>query len=308
MRANVLSLCLLLTMVVGVPTLAQAPPPPPPPPQSPELPALPEPPERMMRGEREPRPEEMAEMIEVALQNNPEVRLATIQLERARVELMQARSRVVRELTEMFHARERLPHEIDMAHKQVERTRRAVESGVADEAELGEAARLLMELHGEAEDLEGEIQYLLGVGPGFEPFPPEREHEMAHRPEDSDRREPARMPRPEIPERFSEVMAQPCVLQIDGGVLGEVLATLSDTHGINIAVGEFAYRPITVSITEAPLADALAALAEMAGGEFCFVFRDYGLLVAGTERATTIPGATIPSYVPFYGALEQYIP
>ncbi|NIA13183.1 MAG: hypothetical protein GWP08_03810 [Nitrospiraceae bacterium] len=289
MRASVLSLSLLLTMVVALPAFAQAPPPPP------------EPPDEMMEGERGPRPEEVAEMIEVALQNNPEVRLAAIELERAQVELMQARNRVVRELSQLLQARERLPHEVEMAQQQVERAREAVENGTADEGELAEAARMLMELHGEAEALEGEIQYLMGVGPGFEPRDPEHEREMEHRPESPGRQEPVRTPRPEIPERYRDVMAQSSVLEAQDTPLGEVLATLSDVYDINIAVGHFADWPVTVSIKDTPLGDALAALSETSGGEFCFVFRDYGLLVAEMDRACTIPGATIPAYVPFFG-------
>jgi hypothetical protein len=45
----------------------------------------------------------------------------------------------------------------------------------------------------------------------------------------------------------------------------------------------------------------MTAVAESTGNFICFVFRNYGILVAETEQAKMIPGATIPPYIPYQG-------
>jgi hypothetical protein len=50
--------------------------------------------------------------------------------------------------------------------------------------------------------------------------------------------------------------------------------------------------------SEIPLRSLLLAIADQIDG-MCFVVRDYGILVTTTERAWSLPGATIPAEVPF---------
>ncbi len=47
-----------------------------------------------------------------------------------------------------------------------------------------------------------------------------------------------------------------------------------------------------------PVADLLLALMDIHQGEFCFVIRDYGVLMIDREVAERIDGATIPPNVP----------
>ena len=54
----------------------------------------------------------------------------------------------------------------------------------------------------------------------------------------------------------------------------------------------------TVRLGEQSVADLLLALMDIHQGEFCFVIRDYGVLMIDREVAERIDGATIPPNVP----------
>jgi hypothetical protein len=56
-----------------------------------------------------------------------------------------------------------------------------------------------------------------------------------------------------------------------------------------------------LSFTDATCEEILTAVAESTSNEICFVFRDYGVLETETEQAKMMPGATIPSYIPYLG-------
>ena len=179
MTKRALSWSLLPLLLVGLTAIAQERP------QPPERPDPPRPPEGMPHhpseemdrpphGEPGRLPEHLEEMIEVALHNNPDIRLARIELERAEAELMRMRQEVVREVVEAFHERDRHGATADAMHELVRETETRVELGTAPAGELAELHLDMREFHTEMAQIEAHLRYLLGLLPGGpEPRPPQ---------------------------------------------------------------------------------------------------------------------------------------
>ena len=110
-------------------------------------------------------------------------------------------------------------------------------------------------------------------------------------------------PRPPIPDRYRKMLdaAQRITVDIDQQTpLDQALGAVREASGISFV---FAATPFldTFSFNDATCEEVMTAFSEAKQNEICFVFRDYGVLVTGTEQAMMIPGATIPSYIPYLG-------
>jgi len=303
MKTRVLSLIVILPVVVGFVSVAGAAPPPPEGmqrehPGHPPEGMRPEHPERPPEGmPPEPHgPGPLEEMIEVGLHNNPDVRLAEIELQRAEAELMRVRQQVVRDITEIAHERMRCEREIDAIHAELGEVEEKVGRGELPEHELAEMHEALQDAHTGLASSEAALHYLLGVGPGMEPRGPRPETEM--HPEGG---EPQASPRPELPDHLRQALSAPCNVEFDEVPLAEVLMMISDRTGVNFIAGELGELPLSFHLSEVSFFDALIAVSELVGNEICFVVREYGLLVTHTERARMMPGAVIPPYIPYYG-------
>jgi len=110
-------------------------------------------------------------------------------------------------------------------------------------------------------------------------------------------------PRPPIPARLKTMLdsAEKVTITIEQGIpLDKALEIVPLASKLNLV---FAVNPpvAALSFTEATCEEILTAVAESMRNEICFVFRDYGVLVTETEQAKMMPGATIPSYIPYLG-------
>ena len=304
MTKRALSWSLLLLLLVGLTAIAQEPPHPP---EHPEPPHPPEgmphnPPEKMDRPPHEEPgrlPEHLEEMIEVALLNNPDIRLARIELERAEAELMRTSQEVVREVVDAFHERERHGTAAEGLHEELGRMEALAEQGRAPEHELAELHQEMRGFHTEMAQIEAHLRYLLGLLPGGpEPRPPHHEE-----PVPPERRERAMWERPPLPERYRDILERSADFELDGTPLAEFLEIVREVSGgLNFVFEEgIGDVPVSIHLRETPLRQALVAVSELLGGELCFVVRDYGILVTETGRARTMPGPTIPEYIPYHG-------
>ncbi len=247
-------------------------------------------------GMRTEPPVRLEEMIGGALGNNPDIKVAEARLREAEAALMQARQRIVREVTRMFEERAKLESDLQAARDAIRRN----EEGHGPEQERQEIERNLRNLDGELSDAHAEIRYLLGIPPG-EPQrgePPPRRHQ---RPIDSSLRPP-------IPERYRKMLdaAQRITMEVTQAMpLQEVLQPVPQALKISLVLsstsGMWDIVMPAMSFSDVTCEELMTAVAESTGNKICFVFRDYGILVAETEQAKMIPGATIPPYIPYHG-------
>jgi len=110
-------------------------------------------------------------------------------------------------------------------------------------------------------------------------------------------------PRPPIPARLKTMLdsAEKVTMKIDEGTqLDKALETVPLASKLNLVFAANRAVP-ALSFTDATCEEILTAVAESTRNEICFVFRDYGVLVTETEQAKIMPGATIPSYIPYLG-------
>lgn len=107
--------------------------------------------------------------------------------------------------------------------------------------------------------------------------------------------------RPPMPEPVRERLSKP--VSFDGEApLSEIIQMFSRESGLDFFTNvPDAQRPVKFTVKEAPIREAMMALVEQAGGGFCFVARDYGVLAVPLERAQAMPGPVIPEYVPYGG-------
>ena len=294
MKARALSLIVLAVFALGPTALSQEPPHPPEP--------RPPGPEEMHRPPREGPgglPEHLEEMIEIALHNNPDIRLARIELERAEAELMRTSQEVVREVVDAFHEREKHGMAAEGLHEEVGRMEALAEQGRAPERELAELHQEMRGFHTEMAQIEAHLRYLMGLLPGGpEPRPPHHEGPMH-----LERPEHAGSARPPLPERYRDALERPADFDLEGAPLAEFLEIVRDiSGGLNFVFEEgIGDVPVSVHLRQTPLRQALVAVSELHGGGLCFVVRDYGILVTETGRARTMPGPTIPEYIPYHG-------
>jgi len=134
-------LVVLLTATLHI-AVAQEPPPEPerPPEAGPPLPPI---------------PERLEEMIDIAMSQNPDIRVAEAQVQQAEAELRRVRLQAFRELNTLNRERVRIREQLDVA------------VALGQMATLREKADLEAELAG----VDMQIRYLLGMGPEGGPVP-----------------------------------------------------------------------------------------------------------------------------------------
>ena len=111
------------------------------------------------------------------------------------------------------------------------------------------------------------------------------------------------IPRPPIPAHFKTMLdsAEKVTIKFDEGTqLDKALETLPVAANLNLVFAANGPVP-ALSFTDATCEEILTAVAESTRNEICFIFRDYGVLETETEQAKMMPGATIPSYIPYLG-------
>jgi len=115
---------------------------------------------------KEPAPKsKLEEMLEQALRDNPDVRLAAAKLAEADAELNKARLQVVQKVAALYQALESQKALVESAQADFEAVQTRYKAGQVGLAELGEARGKLIAAKGKLAELEAEVPYLLGKQP-----------------------------------------------------------------------------------------------------------------------------------------------
>jgi len=229
-----------------------------------------------------------------AVRTNPDLLIAEAKVRQMEAELNLTRLAVARDVTVAYHKWENAKQKSSFDEKMHRR-------GLFDSNALAAARQELAEC-------ESELMYLLGIrgdadsddaGSGTKTealVPPVLTGQVGGLAPN----QPAG--RPEIPQRYREVMTKLVDLDFTDQPLSDILEYLQQATG-----GEFSFVfkdpdetsvtvTLTLTIKKVTFAAALEALADQTG--WCFVFRDYGVLVVRREDAWQYRGAAIPSDTP----------
>ncbi|HUY36189.1 MAG TPA: hypothetical protein VMV69_25850 [Pirellulales bacterium] len=242
-------------------------------------------------------PQSLEQAMAQALRTNPEMLIAVAKVRVMHAELNQMRMAVARDVTMAYHKWENAKKNLS----------RYAQAGLAviSASDLRAAKQAL-------DEGESELMYLLWAGVGAD----SDDDESAATTEGSGlavgpaggitrmsmrdvHDQPAE--RPEIPERYREVMNKKVPeLAFDSQPLSDCLDVLREaTEGeVSFVFKEPQETPpqLNLFLHKVTVASTLEALADQTG--FCFVFRDYGVLVVRREDAWQYRGAAIPSDTP----------
>lgn len=241
-------------------------------------------------------PEELPDMIAAALRNNADIQVAEARLRLAEAELRRTRQEVAGKTAETFQ-------ELNWARDHAKECQQRFDNGSLPSLELMTAMRELAGLESRLRSLvglmpEAQPQGMDSRAPGDGPLVPS---EAESTPPDSSA-PAARVTRPPIPDRYKEVLDKPITFRMgEDNELKEMLQWLSAQTGIQFVGAEevAGWPPTALLLEQTPLRQVLEAISEVADGQICFLFRDYGVLVVKTARGQRMPGPMIPEYIPY---------
>ncbi len=115
--------------------------------------------------EDKPAKSKLEEMLEKALQDNPDVRLAQAKLAEAEAELNRARLLVVQKVASAYQAVEAQKAAVESATAELDKVKTAAAAGAVSQADLRVAEQQLIEAKAKLADLESQLPYLIGQQP-----------------------------------------------------------------------------------------------------------------------------------------------
>lgn len=245
----------------------------------------------------QPIPTSLDEMIATALKASPEVLLAEAKLRQAQAELNQTRLKVTRDVVGAFNERKQKQISLTGSMQRLQEVQKASASGLVERSALEQARGQAGEAELGVAQTEADIRYLLGVGSqldgsllrlsvqGAEP----RARAIA---------------RPgNVPEALTEALARPVSGPFVETNLQDLAKHLSDQARVAIILdaqnfSEPAESKISMALREPiTLASVLQALADQ--HQYCFLLREYGIMVTVEDRARSIRAPSIPQDLPF---------
>ena len=113
----------------------------------------------------QPAKSKLEEMLEKALKDNPDVRLAAAKLSEAEAELHRARLQVVQQVASAYQAIEAQKAAVDSAAAELDEVKAAVTAGAAPTPKVRAAEQKLIDAKAKLSDLESQLPYLLGQQP-----------------------------------------------------------------------------------------------------------------------------------------------
>ena len=242
-------------------------------------------------------PTDLAEMLAVAIESNPEIEQAEAKLRQAQADLKQVRLSVTRQVVTSFHqlAKEReLQKERE---RELESWKRRVEVGNAREVD-GVAVRVkLTELKARSAQIEATLRYLMGRG-GEEALRRPRSTASTSR----RRRRPMGNPfqassAPAIQEATGRLLdASIEIVFTEEMTLEEAVPMLQKLSGLsiwadpNVDLEGMELQPLRFNGTVRSLMLALSD-----NHDVCFVFRDYGVLLTSPRRGATMSSPSLPT-------------
>lgn len=112
-----------------------------------------------------PAKSKLEEMLQQALQNNPDLRLAAAKVAEAEAELNRARLKVVQRVGAAYQAVEAQKEAVEDAAAELNDLKKLVATGAASSTEMRAASQKLIDAKGKLAALETEMPYLLGKQP-----------------------------------------------------------------------------------------------------------------------------------------------
>ncbi len=223
-------------------------------------------------------PGSLEEMLDIAMEHNPEIRLKEAQLHQAEAELHATRLRVAREVTEIHARRAKVRHLL----------------GLIESREMtGELEAKMAELDAQLAELEAHARFVLGMG-----WPPHEGHPHEGPETPGIKFEPR--PRPEMPSHFQELLDKPVSLDLVHVPLREALEVISGQAGVEVACNrDLPEVEVSIDVQDAPLHEVLTVLADQFDF-LCFVMRDYGVFATTREHASGLPAPTVPPDIPLF--------
>ena len=261
--------------------------------------------------ERREREQRLAELIETAMDRNPNLRVARAHVEAAEAELHRARMETVQQVVTLFGSLQRVRMRVGQLREQAELHERRLhereelkERGALSEQELGELRDRLREIHlnlveqqGELEEIELRLRFVVGIEPDERHV---RAEEEEKRPEADGEREIAER-YDDLHQRNRETLkmlrARTRVEFVDTP-LEDAIQFLSALHNVKIVIDKESLdwgksgskQKLNLSLKDVPFATALLAIEDTHSG-LTFYVRDYGLLL--THAANQKNGMTV---------------
>jgi hypothetical protein len=245
-------------------------------------------------------PDSLEKLLETALKHNPEVLLAETGVRQAQAVLNQTRLDVAQRVAGLYHERKNLQRMKAELGKQYAEAQAGHAVGAMSQSQLRELGLAAAEAEAKFAQTEAEIRYTLGVGGSPRAFrtPFFRDSTSpALSPT-----QPRTTPRAPIEEAHGYrnllgTMKVSWVLTPISKVVGDLRNAAGDDLAFVLHSTIDPEYKVTLTLPgEVTLKNVLAALTDyFHGGEVCFVFREYGVLVTDTISARRLQGATIPA-------------
>ncbi|MBK9387140.1 MAG: hypothetical protein IPN34_20180 [Planctomycetes bacterium] len=237
------------------------------------------------------------EEVEAMLRNDPQVRLAEANLEKARAELVAARYDATLRILDLQSKRRELAQRLELSREQYVRMRQIVDAGQASATELEKLRIDMVLLEGELQSVELRFQQL------SRPMDPPSMH--------GGKAEVVRVVRPAIPTEMAEQMK--LVVEFPNTEIGleDWLRTVRAAAPFKLIVSD-ALRGANLGKlqlgggTQYSVGEAMHALADQ--HRLAFVLRDYGWILMPFEFAQELSGPAIPPDVPCTNAARSAAP
>ncbi len=234
------------------------------------------------------------EEIEAMLRNDPQVRLAEANLEKARAELVAARYDATLRILDLQSKRRELAQRLELSREQYGRMRQIVDAGQASATELEKLRIDMVLLEGELQSTELRFQQL------SRPLdPPTTQGGKA---------EVVRVVRPAISEEMANLLKEAVEFPNVPLALTEWLTIMRGAAPFKIIVSEVLDTANFAKVqlgggTTYSVGEAMQALADQ--HRLAFVFRDYGWILMPRDFALEFSGAAIPQDIPCTNAARS---
>lgn len=232
-------------------------------------------------------PRSEQEELEAMLRNDPQVRLAEANLEKARAELVAARYEATLRILDLQSKRRELAQRLELAREQYVRMKQLVDAGQVSSTELEKLRVDMVLLEGELQSTELRFQQL--ARPMDPPSTP------------SGKAEVVRVQRPAIPAEMAKQLQGPVAFPNTEIALEDWLRTMRAAAPFKLIVSDVLRHANVGKVqfgggTQYSVGEAMHALADQ--HRLAFVLRDYGWILVPHDFALEFSGAAIPPDLP----------
>jgi hypothetical protein len=252
----------------------------------------------------------LEEMLEEALKNNPDVRLAAAKAAEADAELNRARLQVVQKVASLYQALDAQKALVEAAKANLDEVQQHFAAGQAAPSDLGQAKAKLIDAKTKLADIEAEVDYVLGKQPasvgrvGAAAFTPDGRLVATADggvvrlldPLTGKLVAPSPVPPPqgETADRIRAALDKPFSYECDEKSVEYLIAEVDvafqkNCPGMVVNGGRVKDQPVSVRFKGVPLGAVLEWLEDTLPNHRVVV-REYGLLIAPADRLP--PGAT----------------